>query len=376
MKSKLVGTRIYLIAFVVVICLPWLFWLFLEKYVDPYNYENRNPAEKPVFDIDTFADYPTNYEAYYNDNLPFRGWLISINTKIDYYIFHKSSSEDVTIGKDGWLFYNDTLSDYKKDNLYTQEQLEEIKADLLSTQSFLSEQGIMFVLYIAPNKSSIYGRYMPSYIEKNEGVSRVEQVVEYLRENTDVTIIFPEKELQKAAEENSNISLFLKYDTHWNYMGGFFGVQPLLETLGAGTTAFEDISYEEVNEPDFFWNGYDLANMIGLPDVLNKDTNYRITGYSASTVIYDGDTRNDRDVFYSFARTFSDSSDTRKIFFTRDSFGEAISPFLAAQFGEMYSVHRNYLTKTQVYEEAPDIFVYEMVERADFSKLAVKNWNE
>lgn len=376
MISKFVGKYIYLITFVFVICLPWFLWLFLGKYVDSDNYENRNLAERPVFDIDSFADYPVNYEAYYNDNLPFRGLLISANTKIDYFIFHKSSSTQVTIGKDGWLFYNDTLRDYKKDNLYSQEQLEEIKNNLLATKNFFEEQGIEFILYIAPNKSSIYGAYMPSYIEQNEGTSRMEQVVEYLRENTDVMIIFPEEDLRKVVEENPEISLYLKLDTHWNYMGGFFGVQPLLEALGVETTVFENISYEEVNEPDFFWNGYDLANMLGLSDVLDTDTNYRIAGYSENTVTYDGNVQNDKNAFSTFVRTYSDSSDTRKVFFARDSFGEAMTPFLAAEFGEIYSVHRSYMTKTQIFEEAPDIFIYEMVERGSFDGLAIQNWVE
>lgn len=376
MKSKLVGKYIYLIAFIFVICLSRFLWLFLGKYVDTDNYENRNLTERPIFDIDSFADYPLNYEAYYNDNLPFRKSLISINTKLDYFIFHRSSSNQVTIGKDGWLFYNDTLSDYKKDNLYSQDQLEEIKNNLLVTQDFFKEQGIEFVLYIGPNKSSIYGAYMPSYIEQNEGVSRVEQVVEYLRENTDVTIIFPEEELRKVIEENSDISLYLKLDTHWNYMGGFFGTQPLLEALGIEATAFEDISYEQINEPDFIWNGYDLANMLGLSDTLNTDTNYRITGYSKNTVTYDGNVQSDRNAFSTFVRIYSDSSDTRKVFFARDSFGEAMTPFLAAEFGEIYSVHQGYMTKTQIFEEEPDIFIYEMVERAGFDGVAIQNWNE
>ena len=376
MKSKSVGKCIYLISFILIVCLPWFFWLFLEKYIESDNYENRHLAERPVFDIDSFVDYPMNYEAYYNDNLPFRGTLISINTKIDYFIFHKSSSNEVTIGKDGWLFYNYTLRDYKKDNLYSREQLEEIKNNLLATQDFFEERGIEFILYIAPNKSSIYGAYMPSYIEQNEGESRVEQVVEYLRENTDVMIIFPEEELRKVVEEHPEISLYLKLDTHWNYMGGFFGTQPLLGSLGVGTTAFEDISYEEVNEPDFFWNGYDLANMLGLSDVLDVDTNYHITGYSENTVTYDGNGQSDRNAFSTFVRTYSDSSDTRKVFFARDSFGEAMLPFLAAEFGEIYSVNRGYMTKTQIFEEEPDIFIYEVVERVGFDGLAIQSWAE
>lgn len=160
------------------------------------------------------------------------------------------------------------------------------------------------------------------------------------------------------------------------YGGGFFGTQPLLEALEVETTTFEDISYEAVNEPVFFWNGYDLANMLGLSDALDTDINYRISGYSENTVTYDGNVRSDRNAFSTFVRIYSDSSDTRKIFFARDSFGEAMTPYLAAEFGEIYSVYQSYMTKTQIYEEKPDIFIYEMVEREGFDGLAIQNWTE
>jgi hypothetical protein len=122
-------------------------------------------------------------------------WFFSSNSWVNYYLLHRSTSPDVTIGSDGWLFFNDTLPDYRKDNLYTQKELERIRQDVLFTQDYLSKQGIEFILFISPNKASIYGEHMPQNIETQSGPSRTEQLVDYLQSTTDITILYPKENL-------------------------------------------------------------------------------------------------------------------------------------------------------------------------------------
>ena len=120
------GKRIIIFIFAM-LCSSWVFWFFLQKYFDSSNNENRELSVKPVLTIDNISDYPTEFESYLNDNIPFRNSLISLNSKIDFFLFKKTSSELVTIGKNGWLFFNPTLADYQKTNLYTDEELDTIK---------------------------------------------------------------------------------------------------------------------------------------------------------------------------------------------------------------------------------------------------------
>ncbi|HJA93692.1 MAG TPA: hypothetical protein H9717_11375, partial [Candidatus Eisenbergiella merdipullorum] len=192
----------------------------------------------------------------------------------------------------------------------------------------------------------------------------------------DITVIYPKEELLKAREVYPELTLFFKLDTHWNYMGGYFGAQPLLKSLGIKTNNFSNISYEQINEPIFFWNGYDLARMLGLSDVLNKDINYHLYGYSNNRVTYEGDARNNVEDFNGVVKTKSSAEDNRKVFLARDSFGESITPYLAAEFSEIYSVHRASLTKSQIDAERPDIFIFEAVEREGLGGLNVENWAE
>lgn len=255
MQKKKTGPIIVLLSFIIILCFSWLLWIVFGKFVDADNHENRTKSPRPVFTIDTFGSYADSYEAYFNDNLPFRNQLVTLNSAIDFFVLNRSTSGSVIKGNDGWLFFAKTLNDYSKNNLYTNVELERIKNDVLKTANYFEDQGIEFVMFIGPNKSSIYGDYMPKRYETNSEPSRTEQLVEYLEENTDVKIIFPKDELLVARENYPNLVLYQKLDTHWNYMGGYFGTIPLLEALGIETRDFSEITYEQINEPDFYWGG-------------------------------------------------------------------------------------------------------------------------
>lgn len=377
MKDKKIGRIIILVAFAIIICLSKGIWFFSEKYLDAANYENRQLATRPMLTLDNYGTFSNEYNSYFNDNLQFRSKLVALNSLVDYYVFEESASTQVIKGQDGWLFLNETLPDYQRTNLYTDEELENIKNDVLATQEYLNNKGIEFVIFIGPNKNTIYGEYMPSDIEVYGEQSRVQQMVDYLRENTDVQVIFPVEELLNAKKNHPELINYQKLDTHWNYMGGFWASEPLLTTLGVKTIAFDDLEYCQINEPDFSWNGYDEANMLGLTNVLDTDVNYHISNEAIETITYDGYVPDDIGAFNGLSRIHSGADDNRKIFFARDSFGEAITPYIAASFSEVYSIHRASMKRSQIDEEQPDIFIFEAVERIDFRGcFNYQNWAE
>lgn len=385
LKNKKWGQVIMAAVFVVVICMQFVWWFLFGLYVDVQNLddqeavlniENRTMASKPVFALFTYPEYFANYEKYFNDNYKFRTPLISINSKIDYFLFDKSTNEDVILGEDDWLFFRDTLADYEKENLYTQEELDNILNNLLGSKKYMNERGIEFIVYVAPNKNTIYGEYMPQGVNVVNGISRTQQIVDYVRKNSDITIIYPEEELMQAKEKYPELQLYFKLDSHWNYMGGYFGAKPLLETLGIQIPEIEDITYQVVNEPCFHWNGYDLANMLGLTGSLNQDTNYRLEGYSGEGVIYEGDASVSPEAFKGSMRTYCETGEPKKLYFARDSFGQSLIPYLAKSFKEIYSNSIYNLSRSSIEEEAPDVFVYEIVERNELSWLNVYAWSE
>lgn len=376
MFRKKCGPIINVIAFVILIVLIRLIGTVFSLFVDDENHENREMAQKPVLTVEGYKTYANDYDNYFNDNIPFRSRLISLNNKIDFFLFDKSTNVDVIKGKNGWLFHESTLDDYQKTNLCSEAELEQIKNDALTTDAYMKEHGIQFVIFMAPNKSTIYGEYMPSRYVSPDGPSRTDQIVDYLRANTDIPVIYAKESLMEAREAYPELTLFLKLDTHWNYMGGFVASRPLISTLGKEVKGLDEVTYTQVNKSDFIFNGYDLANMLALSDVLDEDINYEFEGYSDSVVSYIGDASLSRDDFNNSMRTFSNSTDTRKVFLARDSFGQAITPFLAAEFSEMFSVHKESATRALLEEEQPDIFIWQGVERGRTTFLNIEEWPE
>lgn len=230
---------IWIVLFLIALASPPFTFFFLGPYIDAVNYENRNIEAKPVLTLKNYVSFPQEYETYYNDNIPFRNQLIQLTSKIDFFLFRQSSNDNVDIGKGGWLFYcNDEDHNPVEQSLgywhFTQEELRTIAENLVVTKESLNKKGIEFVLFIAPNKETIYGDYLPDYYQVRNNYTSTDQMVDYLRENTDIRVVYPKEELLEMRRKNPNIVLYHKLDTHWNFAGGYIGANSLAKELGIG----------------------------------------------------------------------------------------------------------------------------------------------
>lgn len=346
---------IWITMFLFLTMAPTCIYFFLGQYVDSENYENRNMASRPAFVLEDLESYPGEYETYYNDNLPFRNQLIRFHNSIDYFVFEQSSSENVTIGKDGWLFFSESSSNPIEQSLgcwhFTSEELQTIADNLMSAKSVLDSQGIEFVLFIAPNKESIYMDELPEYYAVKSDYTSTDQLVDYLRENTDIRVIYPKQDLLEAKEETPDIVLYHKLDTHWNYAGGYVGAKSLAEELGIEMKPLDDLLLEPIVSSDG-----DLTNMLNI-HIKDGDIDYNVSGISAL------DTVNDE---WDFSGGFvyrTEGADPRKLFVRRDSFSSAMAPSLATQFENSLWVHEDSFDQQQIFDYEADIFVLEVVER-------------
>ena len=348
--------KIWIGAFFLMICGVQLLWPLLGEHLDRENYENRVAVERPQFSIETIDEFPASYEAYYNDHLPFRNQLIRFGSAVEYYAFRNSSNQNVVRGKDGWLFYNSSLDDnpiraYKGMDLFTQEELAQITENLTGVKNALEAQGTEFVLFIAPNKERIYPEKMPDYYGNPAEEYRTKQLIDHLRKETDIRIVYPYEELL-AAKESSPQNLYYRLDTHWNYIGAYVGCMALAEELDVNMPGLEELEITET-EPTIC----DLAEMLSLRSSLNTDPDYELSGYDIHQLITD---RHELTGVYAYHCT---DADPRKLFMVRDSFADAMDDFLASQFDESVMVHYSSYTHDQAIAEQPDIYIYETVER-------------
>lgn len=321
------------------ICFPYIIFFIFGKYEKAYVNDNRKLQEKPMLVNDGIEDYIVKYEKYVDDHAPFRSTFISTKSKIEFLLFGISPTEMVTIGRNDILFFEGSMSNYKNYTVYTEEELEEVKEAVLKTQAFFDENGIDFYIFIPPNKALIYDYLVPNYENKQYEQPPNVQVVNYLKENTNVKIIYPVEEMHKFAEENPDLELFYLYDTHWNNMGAYVGGLELFKAMGIEKLSVEDIGYEVV---DATYKDYDLARMMGLNDILNEDIDYIIEPQGENVV------------YLSDKHTINDSGNGLKVMMNRDSFTIALLPYLANEFTEVNA--ESGFHREDIIREKPDIY--------------------
>lgn len=347
---------IWIILFLNLTILPILAFFFLEKYSDLENRENRKAEVKPVLRMNNYKTFPEEYEAYFDDRIPFRNQLIRFNNTIDYYVFKQSSNDNVCIGKDGWLFYsNKSDGNPVEQSLgywnFSDEELEIIAANLESGKEILESSGIDFVLFIAPNKETIYIDKLPDYYEIKSQYTATDCLVDYLRENTDITIVYPKEELMAYRVEDPDMLLYYKLDTHWNSIGAYIGAQCLTDVLGIELPPLNELSVNQI-----LTSRGDLTDMLNI-EISDGDIDYKIDGISELSI---------ETIKLDFATEFvyhTSEADPRTLVVCRDSFSTALAPSLAAQFEDSFWIHNQVFDQQQIFDYGADIFVLEVVER-------------
>ena len=344
------------ICFFFIILTPNVAYFLFGKNVDAANYENRNMAVKPVISPENYENFSEEYENYFNDSLPFRNQMIEFHNSIDYYLFQQSSSKKVAIGSDGWLFYcDDEDSNPLEQSLgywnFTEGQLEKIADNLTSTQRVLESLGIEFVLFIPPNKETIYMEFLPDYYTVQNKVTSVEQLVAYLQEHTSIRVVYPKADLLAAKAKYPDVLFYHKLDTHWNMAGAYIGAVSLANELGVKMPPFHAVNLEKKLS-----SGGDLANMLNI-SIKDGNVDYGISGINGLITECKTWDFNTEFLYYTAG------ADKRNLFVWRDSFSSALAPTLATQFENSKFVHYGSFQQQQLFDFQPDIFVGEVVER-------------
>lgn len=168
-----------------ILCMPVIFMRF-KILKDHKVVEKRYQAEKPPLKLESLADYPEGFSAYFNDNFGLRSELIRvgnyIKTKVSYSAL---ANEKVIIGKDGWLFFGaeNTADYYRNANPFSEEQLFQIKQILEERSDWCEMNGIKYYFVFPPMSATIYPEYLPESVRKINPQSRLEQVLSFLKDH-------------------------------------------------------------------------------------------------------------------------------------------------------------------------------------------------
>ncbi len=355
MKAK---QMLFLFLFLVSIYGPTLLFPLVKSHVDTTNYENRALAEFPKLSPDTLVQFPSQFETYYTDHVPFKNQLVQLKNRFEQQFLNQQTFGDVTLGKEDWMFYTvsvpgeDSMADYQHTNLYTDAQKDAIGTSFRAFCDDFAARGIRTFIFVAPNKESIYGQYMPDNIPVYGSASRTDLLIPYLQENYDLPIYNLKEVLLPYADQ---YQLFRKYDTHWNQIGSSMAALKVIQVLTGREIPFESLTIEQRGGTDG-----DLSRFLNLSQIYNDDPLYYI-----STDLLPGVTAQcvesaDEGTYEIYT---SDSPNDRTLLFIGDSFSYGVKPYLPQFYSTCIFVNFNNYSPELFEQYHVDDLVYLTVER-------------
>lgn len=344
-----------IICFFAILLLPNLLGLAFGYQAESENTEKRELAGMPVFSWETMSEFPGQVEDYINDHAPFRSHFIDAYASFNMEAFHSIDNKEVIVGKDKWLFYtgNESMIDTLGVCPFTEDQHKMILDRLLAVRDKYVENKDDFIFYIAPNKEIVYRQFVPEYYDPLSDTSKAKELVKYIRENSDIKVVYPLEELTEASKDQLT---YYKTDTHWNNLGGFIGVQELIGEAGGEPVDYRDmtIRYEEGKRGD-------LGDLGHTPMRYLEETEVTLEGYHEDVKI--DMLENNEDGSGVIKAKTDGAPDGRSLTMVRDSFAIAMAPVLMRYFSETTFVEWQKLPEVDMSQERSDLFVYEIVER-------------
>ena len=343
------------ILFLCFLIMPNIIYRIFYKNFDHINYENRTLASKPILVLTNINEYPKKYEEYFNDYLPFRNELVKLKNLNDIFVFKNVFNRIVFLGKEKWLFHkwNNTYS-------FNEEELETAKNNLIHFRDELKKKNIDFILLICPDKQLVYPEYVPNYIKGKLPNNGTEIFVEYIKNNTDIKVVYPKEELLKYKDK---YQLYYKYDAHWNTLGAYIEYTQLMKSLNLYIDNIDNVDIKTFDGNQSYNLGIhqynDMAYLLSLSSLkyYNDDRTYIISNYITKNY--------DTNYFISW-NNFSFNSKYYKsknnIMIIIDSFGLNMIDYIATGFKQSEFIHIDSFTNENITEYNPDIVVFQTVE--------------
>lgn len=342
MKAK---CKIYIALFLCICALPSAGLLFggMEE-----SMENRDTAQAPVLFTETGVNvaFLRDAGAWFEDHFAFRNEWVTGHALLMGKLFHVSSQESVITGKDGWLFYRDSLEDFQGAELLSERKLFHVAHSMAMIQRYAQENGIKFVFTIAPNKNSLYGEYMPYYYQAfRSGESNLGRLQKYL-DSEGVNYV----DLYGLLKNQAGRCLYHKRDSHWNNEGAALASDAVLSCLEKEHLSYAGRQYSI--RKDF--EG-DLDKMLYPAAVTPEEEIYYDPTPQFAYV---------EEVESNFAPKIATvSSGGGSLVMYRDSFGNALLPYMAEAYGDAYFSRGLPYHLSDLREHGADTLVIERAER-------------
>jgi hypothetical protein len=327
--------------------------------------EMRTLAQFPIDDLSWsgMSRLPVDLTAYANDRFGARDALLNLQSRIAYHVFGKSASPKVMIGKQKWMFYaaERSVEDIQRIDLMPPDLADLWRRSTESRARWLKAKGIVYRVYFAPDKHSIYADLLPTGVAAS-GPSRFDGLLSKLGPKP--YLIDGRGPLLNARAIYAD-RLYLHTDTHWTHLGAYVGYKQIISSLG------DDMRHRPLQAQSFTSRPLgesDLSRMARIPTIDMDEVASNLPA-DASCVKESpavAPQAVDSSKLQKFATTHCATGHGTVLIF-HDSFMSAMEPYISSQFREVTYVRGSrddFLFARMVDQLKPDIVIDEYVERA------------
>lgn len=290
-------------------------------------------------------NYFSELSSWLSDHIAFRHELITLHARLCGALFGTLPSEDVVLGADGWLYYADTLPDYQGAGLMTERECWAAARVLALMQEYCQERGAQFLFTVAPNKNSLYPEAMPARYQRSGAVGNAQRIAGRLEE---MGVPYLDLFALLGGQEQT---LYFRTDSHWNTLGAALAGDAISSALGKPEDPFWGQPYQTA--PTHKGDLYEMVYPAG--DLLEEDAVFD----RAFRFTYPNGLRSAEDITI---RT-QNEGETGSLLMFRDSFGNALYPFLAERYGAACFSRAMPYNLTYLEREQAGTLVVEIVER-------------
>lgn len=304
--------------------------------------ENRTLSSMPDFSWSALADgsYTSKLEKYLEDQFPLRDGWMGLKNRYEY-LLGKREFHGVYLCGDRLIHKIEDASRAEQNIAYLQKLTE------------LTD--IPVYLGLIPTAAEVYRDQLPAGAENFDQAAYLKKVRESVPDAVWV-------DMEKWMDGASGVSLFYRTDHHWTSAGAWHGYAALMEAMGE---PFEPLGTPETVSEDFYGTLYSSSGVHWLaPDTIER----YVSGESVTVENFEkGETHGlyvdsflgEKDKYASFLGGNTplyiirnpEATSEEKLLVVRDSYSDAMAPFLSQYFAEIHLVDLRYY-RTSVVEYA------------------------
>lgn len=310
---------------------------------------NQTLAQPPTL---TTQDGEMNFQVldqvtdYVQDHFALRQRFITANAALEAAVFQTSSQDSVLLGREGWLFYRETLDDYLHTDPLTGRELFCAAHTLALLTEYAQSHGASLTFTVAPNKMSLYPQYLPYVGRPLAGADDIDRLIPLLEEQgvAYADLFSPFRKQEQV--------LYHAADSHWTCRGAALAHDILTNVLGLE------------NRTEWFTQPGQTAKT-------HRGDLYEML-YPTGTALEE-EVEFDLPFTFTYLRPIRSAGDQRiqtenpsqagSLLMFRDSFGNSLYPFLAEDYGQALFSRSMPYQMALLEETGADTVIIELVER-------------